>query len=143
MARCLSWCVVFSVCFLAGCGKSAPLIPDREATSPVSGVLHVDGSPAAGVEVAFHPQDANAKIKYQITTTTDKDGKFSATTYESGDGLPAGEYKVTFTWMEGLTTQKDRLKGKFKNAKKSQHSVLVEGTEGEKVDMGTIELKTK
>jgi 5-hydroxyisourate hydrolase-like protein (transthyretin family) len=109
----------------------------------VSGVLHVDGSPAAEVEVAFHPQDANAKIKYQITTTTDKDGKFSATTYESGDGLPPGDYKITFAWLEGLTTQKDRLKGKFKNAKKSTHSVTVKGTEDEKVDLGTIELQTK
>ncbi len=136
-------CLVGLMLVWAGCSKPAPLGGEREKTSPVKGIVKIDGQPADALEVIFYPQNADAKVKYPISTMTDKDGKFSVTTYEAQDGLPAGEYKLTFIWMEQFLNGKDRLRGKMKDQTKSNHSVSVKGTEAEVVDMGTIELKTK
>ena len=132
---------VFVLTVCVGCGGE-PRGGPRVDTFPVSGTVLVNGSPAAGLLVAIYPQ-GQSEINHQLVCTTDDQGKFSVGTYEAADGLPKGEYKLTFEWMEGamLGPKKDKLKGKYSDPEKSEFSVTV--TEGEENDLGEIQLKAK
>jgi hypothetical protein len=80
------------------------------------------------------------------STFTGDDGQFSISTYEKGDGVPEGEYILTFMWGKRnvITTSyggPDKLKGKYSDPKKSGHKITVRA--GEPTDLGRIDLKTK
>ena len=125
---------------LMGCSKPHQTGP-REKTFPLTGVVQVDGDPAEGLEVQCSPEPGSSKINYPLTATTDKNGAFSMATYKKGDGLPEGNYVLTFTWSEPGLVVKDRLKGKYADTKKSAHKVTV--VTGKSNDLGEIELSTK
>jgi hypothetical protein len=56
----------------------------------------VDGKPAAGAAVVFHP--ANPANGTHPLAQVDSHGEFQLTTIRSGDGAVPGEYRVTLTW---------------------------------------------
>jgi len=60
----------------------------------VSGVVNIDGAPAAFVSVKFHPVGGGINGGGGIT---DQNGKFSFGEDGKGTGLPSGAYKVTFS----------------------------------------------
>ena len=74
---------------IAGCAKSESA---RKPTFPIRGIV-LDGSkPLTNATVVFHPVDgADPKPRGK----TDEKGEFTLTTYDSGDGAPAGRYRVT------------------------------------------------
>lgn len=72
---------------LAGCGGSG-----NPTTYPVSGVVLQNGKGVANVNVAFFPESGPS-----ASGRTDADGKFTLTTFETGDGAVAGEQKVAIT----------------------------------------------
>lgn len=119
----------------------------REITSPITGVIHVDGKPVGDLRVKAvpeNPQGVNESLS--ISGFTDPEGKFSLSTYEAGDGAPEGDYKLTFMWgqrslMSGGYGAPDKLKKKYLDPKKSEHSVSV--IKGVPNDLGIIELTTK
>jgi hypothetical protein len=80
------------------------------------------------------------------TSITAGDGAFSLSTYESGDGVPPGDYTLTFVWgemnlMNGQYAG-DKLEGKYADAATSAIALTV--TAGaEPQDLGTIELSTQ
>ena len=74
-----------------GCGSDAPKGPDKLSTTPVEGVVTLNGKPAAEVSVSLHHSEG----KVAPRGISDKDGKFSIATYGKDDGAPAGKYKVT------------------------------------------------
>jgi len=74
---------------LAGCNKSG------DALVPVSGRVLVDGKPAAGAAIVFHPVEAGNGT--HPVGQTDANGEFRLTTISSGDGAAPGEYRVTLT----------------------------------------------
>lgn len=126
---------------LAGCGGN-----DRnwKETIPVSGSVMVDGKPAEGVMVVFHPEGGmDTAQPTETKSMTDKEGKFVATTYEVGDGAPPGAYKVTLTWPKlntiSMSFDGDKFKGKYAKPDRSKFEVEVTSG-GEPVDMGVIEL---
>jgi len=138
----LAWVVAAVVVIVCvGCGGE-PKGGPRVETSPVTGKILVDGVPAASLEVTCHPQ-GGSEVNYPLNTLTDEQGQFSLGTYESGDGLPAGEYKLTFEWLEGtmLGPTTDKLKEAYSDPAKSEFTVTVK--EGEENDMGEIKLTTK
>jgi hypothetical protein len=137
----LAWVVVSTLLICAGCGRE-PRGGPRVETFPVTGTVLVNGTPAAGLLVAGHPQ-GESEIKHRLACNTDDQGKFTLGTYESADGLPEGQYKLTFEWMEGtmLGPETDKLKGAYADPKESQYSVTV--TSGEENDLGDILLTTK
>jgi len=120
----------------------------REETSPITGIIHVDGKPVADLQVKAVPQNPQGVTEtLSIASFTDPEGKFSLSTYESGDGVPAGDYKLTFMWgqrslMSGGYGAPDKLKKKYLDPKKSEFSVTVEKGAPPR-DMGIIELTTK
>lgn len=113
---------------------------------PVTGEVYVDGQPAARLSVTLNDMkgfDPQAPAIPQAVTK--QDGTFAISTFEAGDGAPAGEYTATFVWgaPQGLSidTSVDKLNGKYSDPKTSEFKVTV--TEGQPTDMGKIELTTK
>ena len=85
----------FAAVSLAGCSNAT--------TSPVEGLVTFDGKPLAGAAVVFVPQGAGR----DATGQTDAAGRFEMSTFEPGDGVLPGTYKVTITPATGAidTTQ--------------------------------------
>ena len=73
---------------------------NRKPTHPVRGVVHLDGSPAAGATVSFHLRDRTAKsgLRFAGDGLVEGDGTFVASTYGPFDGLPVGAYVVTVAY---------------------------------------------
>ena len=136
----VSCLVVLSV---AGCGKEQRGGP-RVDTFPITGMVMVDGQPGAILQVKCHPAD-DIGVATPVGGLTDREGNFSISTYERGDGAPEGEYKVTFYWgayqFRGGYGGKDKLHERYLDPEESKYSVTVK--KGEKSDLGTIELTTK
>jgi hypothetical protein len=69
---------------IAGCGPSRPRL------YPVTGTVTYKDQPVAGAQVTFVSAEGRP-----AQGTTDAAGKFSLTTFESGDGAATGSCKVT------------------------------------------------
>jgi hypothetical protein len=66
---------------------------------PVRGQIFVAGRPADGAVVVFHPADrANPSAHPAPAAQVQEDGSFSLSTFEPGDGAPAGDYVVAVSW---------------------------------------------
>lgn len=78
---------VLGMGLLIGCGPSNP------PTYKVSGVVTLDGKPVPGATIAFVP-DAGTGAQ-PAAGTSDNEGKYSLTTFVSGDGAMKGMYSVT------------------------------------------------
>lgn len=126
------------------CGEEGP---PRKETYPVTGEVHVDGEPANYLAVTCH--DTKGLDSTSPTTSsafTGEDGKFSISTYESGDGVPAGEYVLTFMWgqkeaLSGRYGGPDKLNNRYADPKASEVRFTVES--GKPTDLGQIQLTTK
>jgi hypothetical protein len=132
------------VLLLPGCG-SGPRLYD------IPGSITVDGQPADGATLLFHPEDLK-KIPWTSTANVDPDGTFKVIT-DMKPGIPAGKFKVTLTWPDpsqkpsagsiasGSTEDPpDMLKGAFASTNKSDLSIEV--TSDMKA-LPPIEIKTK
>lgn len=129
-----------------GCGEEEG--PPRKETTKLTGQVLVDGKPPdSPLKVTCHNLAGMDKNQPTISTTlTDQEGKFSMSTYESGDGVPPGDYVLTFFWgkmdlIGGGYGGKDKLKGKYSDPEKSPIEVSIQP--GEPVDLGKIKLTTK
>ncbi len=135
------------VCLSLSSCTSKVEIPNRKQTFPVTGTLLVDGSPAEDVQVTCN--DVNGLDKENPTTSatnTGSDGTFKISTYMAGDGVPPGEYVLTFFWgqMNFFTKEyvgPDKLNDRYRDPKKAK--VRFEVERGKPTDLGTIELTTK
>lgn len=123
-----------------GCGSKRQFGP-RVKTTPLTGIVQVDGEPAEMVTVQCVPAAGSPDTNRALMTSTDADGQFTLSTYESGDGLPAGKYNLAFTWIPFGRQKKDKLNGYYADPLTSKISVEV--VDGEANDMGVIELSTK
>jgi len=119
--------------FAAAFLLSKALGPTTEpALYAVEGKVLVDGEPAENLNVAFHPQDSDKNLLCPVGRTNNK-GIFHLMTRADADGAPAGAYRVTLFWPDGLIdececpdpTLHDRLKGLYANADQSRFQVLV------------------
>jgi hypothetical protein len=82
----------FACCVILGCGDQS-----KFTTHPVHGEVFVDGQPATGAEVHFHPVEKEAP---PAVGTVDDEGGFDLTTYSTSDGAAAGDYIVTINWRD-------------------------------------------
>jgi len=110
-----------------GCGQGGARL------YPVQGQALVKGKPAAGAVLVFHPvAEAGAE---KPAAVVDEGGAFQVATRQPGDGAPAGEYRVTVTWLahrdidpeKGDATQADvdRLGGRYADPETSPLRVTV------------------
>ena len=113
----------------------------------LTGVLVVDGKPTEGIQITLTDLAGLDVKKPTISQTfSGKEGKFSLSTYEEGDGVPQGEYALTFFWGElnPLSMQfggPDKLNERYVDPAKSTFKVNVETDKP--VDLGRVELTTK
>jgi hypothetical protein len=73
--------ILVAIC-IAGCGTSR--------TSPVTGLVLLDGKPLADASVQFVAQGKGR----DATGQTDKNGEFAMSTFKPRDGMLPGDYKV-------------------------------------------------
>lgn len=128
---------------MTGCsGERKP--PNEKPVVPVSGVVFVDGAPVAGVQIRFNPVTQDPRNATLSMAKTDAEGQFKAFTYRVDDGVPPGEYTVTFNDQSKaqphMRSSPDLLKGKYSDPKKSEFKLTVP-EKGKPIDMGKIELK--
>lgn len=144
MQKLIVCAVMFSTFLSFGCG-SAPRGGPREATYPIVGLVVIDGEPQEQVQVICHAE-GDSKVPMNSAAYTDKAGAFSIGTYESGDGAPAGSYKLTFMWgainlMSGRYSGPDKLNDRYSDPATSEFVAKV--VDGEKCDLGVIALTTE
>ena len=80
-----------ALAILAGCGAKNQL----PARFPVRGQVLQAGKPVADAIVTFHPVSPAVGVAQKPIAYSDGEGRFSLTTFETGDGAPEGEYAVT------------------------------------------------
>lgn len=112
--------------FLCGCGGSKPW----ETVYPVKGVVTHKGKPVKDAELAFFPLDEKFPEAVRPLAKTTENGEFTVSTYNNGDGAPAGKYKVTVIHHEivisggGMGTKPNDLPKKY--ASKDTTNLIVE-----------------
>jgi hypothetical protein len=77
----------------AACGRDA----SHRDCYPVRGRVLIKGQPAASALVVFYPVDRADGKSPSASATTEDDGTFILSTYETEDGAPAGDYDVAIT----------------------------------------------
>jgi hypothetical protein len=80
----------------AGCGQAAP---ERAKVFKTAGKITFHGQPPAGALVVLHPKGAAPDAPRPIAHVQ-ADGSFAATTFDTADGAPAGQYVVTVQWQK-------------------------------------------
>lgn len=91
----IRFCLLALAIFAAGCGV-------KSRTSPVTGVVTLDGKPLVGASIHFVPQGAGR----DATGETDKDGQFTMSTLQPRDGVVPGTYKVVISPSTGAADTK-------------------------------------
>ena len=77
---------------------SGPACSSGGSLHPVRGKVSVNGQPAAGAVLVFHPEGANLET-IPPTAIVGPDGTFTLATGDKS-GAPAGKYAVTVTWPD-------------------------------------------
>ncbi|GIX04889.1 MAG: hypothetical protein KatS3mg114_0758 [Planctomycetaceae bacterium] len=114
---------------LGGCSRTVS-VPE---TFPVKGQVLFRGKPLPGVRVTFHPQQSSGKFVWKSEGLTGPQGEFTLSTGAIGNGVPPGEYAVTFEWPRvvsdrnnsGLETEVDVWQGKYADAAHSPFRVII------------------
>lgn len=88
-----AWTGLLLALGLLSCAKA----PDHPPVFPVTGRVLYEGRPATGAVVIFHSTDRPA-VAERPHGRTNADGEFELTTFQTGDGGPAGAYVVTVEW---------------------------------------------
>jgi hypothetical protein len=129
---------------LVGCGGGNN---NFKKTYPVKGRIQVDGkSPESQIAIScvnlagYDPQNPTESQCF-----SNPDGTFEISTYNTGDGVPEGEYALTFLWGQLNVFSMsyggpDKLGGQYRDPATSPVKFKV--VAGKPVDLGTIELKS-
>ncbi len=154
--------VLLHLTLISGCvfGSSDPKPKDAKPTFPVTGVVHIDGKPKQGVHLFLTAAEEGSMnpttpTSSTVAAITSDDGKFSFSTYLPGDGLPAGNYVISFYWTDGfvqdfividdqkpvkLGASATKFNQKYGTPAKSKFKFTVDK---EPVDLKILELTTK
>jgi hypothetical protein len=103
-------CIALCGLFVAAVGCGSKSGPERVAVFPVQGVVTFKGQPMPGAMLVLHPK-APADSVPAPRAQVDKDGNVNVSTYDGGDGAPAGEYVVTVQWYKLVKNGSDVVAG--------------------------------
>jgi hypothetical protein len=88
--------VLGAALLVPGCVRS-----DRKPVYPVQGQVLFEGKPVPGAQVILHPLgDDDKDHPVRPLGQVGPDGSFRLTTYDAGDGAPAGSYAVTVALLK-------------------------------------------
>ena len=92
---------------LIGCGEAKP---ERVAVHPAKGLITFKGQAIPGALVGLHPKN---KIENVPTPRANvgRDGTFTVSTFDGGDGAPEGEYVLTVQWYKPVKNGADVVAG--------------------------------
>ena len=91
----------------SGCGEAGP---ERVATYPVEATVTFKGAPIPGAFLTLHPKQPLPDVPPPRASVA-ADGGLKVSTYNSGDGAPAGEYIVTVEWYKPIKNGPDVVPG--------------------------------
>jgi hypothetical protein len=139
--------ILAALMLVSGCGKKDE--PFRKETIQVTGQILVDGQPPGSpIQISCHDLNGMDQEHPSVSqANSESDGQFVISTYEAGDGVPPGDYALTFTWGEfNMVSMSfggaDKLNKRYNEVGKSEVRFQVKS--GDKpLDLGTIELSTK
>lgn len=97
LCRLTKFVPVCAVLLLAGCGSQEP---GRIPVIKTTGRLTFKDQPVEGAFLVLHPKAETTTDLPRPTALVKPDGSFQPTTFDSGDGAPAGEYVVTVEWRK-------------------------------------------
>lgn len=86
-SRTFSVALLFSALSMQGCSPATA----RPKLVPVSGTIKFKGAPLANATITFIPEGSAPRNPFG---TTDAEGKFQLTSYDTNDGAVAGDYLV-------------------------------------------------
>jgi hypothetical protein len=126
-----------------GCGESGP---PRNETFPVAGKVLVDGKPPGFLAVnCVRVSEIDKQNRTDSQCLTENDGSFKIATYVASDGVPEGDYVLTFQWGEinGFTGAYvgDKLNGRYSDPAMSTIKFTV--VKGKPTNLGEIKLTTQ
>lgn len=144
--------LVSAACCLMSCSGQRPELQiERVEVVPVQGSVKIDGNPEPDVIIRCVPNDKfeHTSLANSLGGRTDAKGNFTLGTYEIADGVPPGEYALTFLWppvtlkrqSHADAEKHDRLKGKYLNVEQSVLKLTVE--KGKPIILETVDLQTK
>jgi hypothetical protein len=125
-------CALLAVALLcASCARTG-----RPPVYPAQGKIYYEGKPTANALVILHPLKNDPQLEsVRPLAHVEPDGSFKLTTFDNGDGAPAGEYVVTVDWrektapVEGAPPGRSLLPPRYANPQLSQLRVQIkEGT---------------
>lgn len=87
--RLLPAAITIGLLAIAGCGETQPTV------YPVTAVVRMDGERFGPCALLLTPLTTSGPKARSSTGTVGADGMVTFTTYKVGDGVPAGDYKVT------------------------------------------------
>lgn len=125
--RMRGWMVLvlfFPLGWQIGCRRGEVRVPTFAASGRL---LSADDQPLAHALVVLHPVDATLKAP-KPRATTDGEGNFQLTTYETGDGAPQGEFIVTVEqWLRDDPNEapKNRLPSAFSRPDSSKIRIAI------------------
>lgn len=116
---------------LVGCSQEKLPIP----TQQISGRVLYDNKAAEGVAIYLGPIAAPTvpDIPANPHGVTDKNGRFSISTYGENDGAPKGKYQLMMMWIDEnskLESKTERFFGWYDSV---NSKIMVEITDGENV----------
>src|SRR5262245_52453436 len=125
----LTIAALLAAAMLSGCGKG----DGRKAVYPVRGKVLVGVKPPVGALVVLHPVPEADPADWPEgfpRALVQEDGAFHVYTYATGDGAPAGDYKLTIQWFVKKQSeqdeQHDKLKGRYAEVESAPVQVHVE-----------------
>ncbi len=135
--------IITSVAVL-GCSQREDSF-DRKPTVKATGTILSKGEPATGALVTFSRADGPDSEFPGAQGIVDEQGAYELTTYETKDGVIAGEYKISILWpsradwwnSEEEPDSLDKLKGKYSPNKTDIRRTVQENDES----IEAIELK--
>jgi hypothetical protein len=66
---------------------------------PATGIARAGHTPLVGAQIRLHPRGMSLPDDATPSATVQDDGTFAFTTFEKGDGAPAGDYVATVQWF--------------------------------------------
>lgn len=97
---------LLSVCLVLASGGCRPSQQhERLPVYPVRGQVFYQGRPAVGALVRLHPLPPTPTPPFLPRGLVGADGSFTLTTYDPGDGAPAGDYAVSLDWRRKHTEE--------------------------------------
>ncbi len=103
-------------------------------TYPAHGRITVNGEPAAGAVVELHSMGEKPDVRNSRPwAVVQEDGSYTLSTYEMGDGAPAGEYMLTIRWPPDVSQPSlaDRLSGAYSRPEQSPWRVTISEEDNE------------